>query len=264
MSQHTHTASPRPPISTVVITFNEERNIERCLRSVAELSDEIVVVDSGSSDRTVELAEGLGARVVANEWPGYGLQKQFAVSQARNSWVLSIDADEEVSDELAAEINRLDYSLDAYEVPRAVWYLGRWIRHGVWYPGHVVRLFQKDRAGFTSDAIHESVHVKGRVGRLQRDLLHYSYRDIDHHLEKINEFTTLGARQLMERGRSGNLLHLVLRPPLEFLKSYVVKRGFLDGRAGLVVATLHAHFTFLKYMKLLGLEWTRDTSNETS
>jgi glycosyltransferase involved in cell wall biosynthesis len=255
VTSSTHPRATHPPISTVVITHNEELNIERCLRSVAGISDEIVVVDSGSSDRTAELATQLGARVIVNDWPGYGPQKRFAVARARNEWILSIDADEEVSADLAAEIEALSFSMDAYAVPRAVWYFGRWIRHGVWYPGYVVRLFRRDHAAFTNDLIHESVQVRGRTGRLQNDLLHYSYRDMDHHLLKMEEFSSLGAQQLYARGRGGSLLHLAFRPPFEFFKSYVLKRGFLDGQAGLMVAALHAQFIFLKYAKLMGLEW---------
>jgi glycosyltransferase involved in cell wall biosynthesis len=249
-------SSARPPISTVVITHNEERNVERCLRSVAGISDEIVVVDSGSTDRTVEMATALGARVITNPWPGYGPQKQFASAQARNPWILSIDADEVVTPELAAEIDALEFQSDAYAVPRAVWYLGRWIRHGVWYPGYVVRLFRRDRAAFTDDLIHESVRVEGRTRNLRNDLLHYSYRDVDHHLAKMDEFSTLGADQMRAQGRRSNTWQLMVRPPLAFFKSYVLKRGFLDGKPGLVVAMLHAHFIFLKFAKLKGLEWT--------
>lgn len=246
-------AAPRgshPPVSAVVITLNEERNIERCLRSVAPFAAESVVVDSGSTDATVEIAARLGARVIHHAWSGYGPQKRLAVESASHDWVFSIDADEEVSPALAAEIAALDFSLDGYEVPRAVRYLGRWIRHGIWYPGYVTRLFRRDRGGFTADAIHESVRLDGRVGRLKSDLLHYSYRDVDHHLEKMNEFTTLTAQQMYAAGRRAGNFRLAFQPPLEFLRAYLARGGILDGYPGLVIALFHGYYVFLKYAKL--------------
>jgi glycosyltransferase involved in cell wall biosynthesis len=240
----------RPPISAVVIARDEARSIERCLRSVQPFAAEIVVVDSGSRDATAQIAAGAGARVIHNPWPGYGAQKRVAVGHATHDWVFSIDADEEVTPVLAAEIGALDFSFDAYDVPRAVWYLGRWIRHGVWYPGRVVRLFRRDRAGFTDDAIHESVHVEGRTGHLRADLFHYSYRDVDHHLEKMNEFTTLSAEKMFSERRHAGALRLAFQPPLEFLRAYVGKAGFLDGYPGFVIALFHAYYVFMKYAKL--------------
>ncbi|MDH5627424.1 MAG: glycosyltransferase [Candidatus Krumholzibacteria bacterium] len=240
----------RPLISAVLITRDEERNIARCLRSVAPFAAETLVVDSGSTDATVEIAAGLGARVLHNPWPGFGPQKRFAVEHASHDWVFSIDADEEVSPALAAEIAALDFSKNAYQVPRTVHYLGRWIRHGIWYPGYVTRLFRRDRGAFTGDAIHESVRVDGPVGRLRNDLLHYSYRDVDHHLEKMNEFTSLSAQKMFAEGRRASMFRLALQPGLEFLRSYVARGGILDGYPGLVIALFHAYYVFLKYAKL--------------
>lgn len=239
-----------PPISATVITYNEERNIERCLRSVAPFSEEILVVDSESTDRTVEIARALGARVIVNPWPGYGKQKQFALEAASHPWVFSIDADEAAAPELCREIQALDFSLDGYEVPRRVWYMNRWIRHGVWYPGYVLRLFRRDKARFSDDTVHESVFVDGTVGRLRSDLLHYSYRDAAHHMEKIEEFAALSAGQMFARGKRAGAAHAAILPYLEFLKAYVAKRGFLDGRAGLAVARMHALYVRRKYAKL--------------
>ncbi len=243
-------------MSAVVITRDEEQNIERCLRSVIPCVAEILVVDSGSTDATVAIAHRLGARVLHNPWPGYGHQKRFAVHNAAHDWVFSIDADEEVSDALRAEIAGLDFSCDAYQVPRAVRYLGRWIRRGVWYPGYVTRIFRRDRAAFTGDAIHESVQVRGRTCRLRGDLLHYSYRDVDHHLDKMNEFTTLSAETMFAEKRRAGVIQLVAQPPIEFLRSYVLRRGILDGYPGLVISLLHAYYVFLKYAKLREL-WLR-------
>lgn len=237
-------------ISTIVITYNEEDNIERCLSSVAPFSEEIVVVDSNSTDRTVEIARGLGARVIVNEWPGYGKQKQLALESASHPWVFSIDADEEVSSELCAEISALDFAHDGYEMPRRVWYQNRWIKHGVWYPGYILRLFRKSRGSFTNDIIHESVRVSGSIGRLRGDLLHYSYRNIRHHLDKVNEFATLAAKQMFEQNRHAGIHNITVFPFFEFLKMYVIKRGFLDGLAGFMIAVFHSFYVFLKYAKL--------------
>jgi glycosyltransferase involved in cell wall biosynthesis len=239
-----------PGISSIVITFNEEQNIRRCLESVAPFSDEIIVVDSLSTDRTVEIAREYATRVVEHEWLGYGRQKQLALDQARGEWVFSIDADEVVSPELAEEIGSLAPDCDGYEVPRLVWYLGRWIRHSGWYPGYVLRLFRRQAARFSEDAVHESVQLAGPRRRLRGDLLHYSYRDVAHHVAKINDFTSLAARQMDERGRRAGLVSLALTPGMEFLKVYLLRRGFLDGYPGLVVSTLHAWYVFLKYAKL--------------
>ena len=247
-----------PTISTIVITHNEESNIERCLRSAAPFSDEMIVVDSGSTDRTVEIARGCGARVITNEWPGYGRQKQFALAQATHEWVFSIDADEEVSPGLIREIQELDFSHAGYEMPRPVWYLNRWIRHGVWYPGYIIRLFRRDAGQFSEDTVHEAVELSGPVGRLKNDLLHYSFRDIDHHMEKMNEFTTLAAAQRHEEGRRAGVRHIVFTPFLEFLKVYFSKRGFLDGVAGFVIAFFHSVYVFEKYSKLYELGLNAD------
>ncbi len=239
-----------PKISTVVITYNEEENIARCLRSAAPFSDEILVVDSHSTDRTVEIARDLGARIILRDWPGYDRQRQFAIANARHEWVLSIDADEEVSAELCSELQTLDYSHDGYEMPRPVWYLNRWIRHGVWYPGHILRLFRKDKARVSDDPVHESVLVSGKTARLRGDLLHYSYRDLEHHIDKINAFTSISAREMAARNTRASVPRIVLYPFLEFFKTYVVKRGFLDGFAGFQVSVLHAFYVFLKWAKL--------------
>jgi glycosyltransferase involved in cell wall biosynthesis len=239
-----------PKISTIVITLNEEENLERCLASVKPFSDEIVVVDSGSTDATCAIARRFTDRVVHQDWLGYGRQKQFALEQASNEWVLSIDADEEVPVELRSEIEQLDFARDGYLLPRKVRYLNRWILHGGWYPGHVLRLFRKDRARFTDEILHESVVVEGSTGRLQNPLAHYSYRDVSDHVAKINEFTTLAARQMEAKGRRAGVLQLTLSPSFEFLRMYLLKGGCLDGFPGLLVAGLHAFYVFLKYAKL--------------
>jgi glycosyltransferase involved in cell wall biosynthesis len=237
-------------ISIIVITHNEEANLARCLDSVKSFASEIVVVDSGSTDGTRAIAARYTDRVLVEPWRGYGPQKQFALEQARGPWVFSIDADEQVSPALAREIAALDGSCDGYLVSRVVWYLDRWIRHGVWVPDRVLRLFRRDGASFTLDSVHERVVRAGRVGRLRGALHHYSYRDIAHHVTKMNELASLAARQMAERGQRAGWVRLGLKPGWEFLRAYVLKRGFLDGKAGLIVAALHSHYTFLKYARL--------------
>jgi glycosyltransferase involved in cell wall biosynthesis len=241
---------PLSGISSIVITFNEQERIQACLESVASFSDEIIVVDSHSTDATVDIARKFATRVIEHDWLGYGRQKQLALEAATRPWVFSIDADEVASPELQAEIRSLPLDCDGYEVARPVWYLGRWIRHSGWYPGYVLRLFPKERGSFTGDAVHESVRVTGPTRRLRGDLLHYSYRDVAHHVAKMNEFTTLSAGQMYGEGRRAGLGSLVVRPWLEFHKVYLLKRGFLDGFPGLVVSILHAFYVFLKYAKL--------------
>jgi glycosyltransferase involved in cell wall biosynthesis len=237
-------------ISSIVICYNEERNIERCLKSVLPFSDEIVVVDSGSTDRTVDIARRYATSVISHEWMGYGRQKQYAMERSSRPWVFSIDADEEVSPGLCEEIQSLDFSADGYEMPRKAWYLSRWVEHSGWYPGYILRLFRRGAGEITDEVVHECVSVSGRVSRLKNDLYHYSYRDVAHHIQKMNEFTTLSARQMFEERRRAGVHNVALYPALEFFKVYVVKRGFMDGLAGLTISALHAYYVFLKYAKL--------------
>ncbi len=244
-----------PDISTIIITYNEERNIARCLESVVPFSKEIIVVDSGSTDRTVEIARDYATQVISHEWLGYGRQKELALGHASCPWVFSIDADEEVSPGLRAEIQSLDFAHDGYEMPRKVWYLNRWVEHSGWYPGYILRLFDRAKGNFTDEIIHEFVQVSGRVGRLRNDLYHYSYRDVAHHVEKMNDFTTLAARKMFEKNQRAGVHQIALYPFLEFFKVYVVKGGIRDGLAGLTISTLHAYYVFLKYAKLF--EMTR-------
>jgi glycosyltransferase involved in cell wall biosynthesis len=241
-----------PKISTIVITLNEEDNIRRCLESVVPISDEIIVVDSGSTDRTVDMAREYTSQVVHQDWLGYGRQKQFALSLTSNEHVFSIDADEEVSPRLQQEILSLQWDHDAYAVPRQVYYLNRWLRH-CWYPGYVIRLFHKDKATFTDDILHERVVPMSHTARLQAPLLHYSYRSVSHHLEKMNAFTTLAAQKMYAAGRRPRPHQLLLTPGLEFLKMYVLRRGFLDGFPGLIISGLAAAYRLQKYAKLYEL-----------
>ena len=218
-------------------------------------ADEIVVVDSSSSDRTVEIAERSGARVVQKEWLGYGRQKQFAVEQARHDWVLCLDADERVSPELAASV-RAALAAPAspvYRMARCNRFLGRWLRHGEGYPDWSPRLFNRMNARWSDDLVHEKVLYAVTPGTLKGDLLHDSFDDLAAYLEKQNRYTTLAARQAFEAGRGAGVFHLVLSPIVRFLKFYVFRLGFLDGVPGLLHITIGCMNSYLKYAKLIEL-----------
>lgn len=243
-------------LSVVVITRNEEANLSRCLKSVA-WADELVVVDSGSTDRTIEIAEGFGARVIKIEWRGFGLSKQTGLDQAEGEWVLSIDADEEVPAGLADEIKTVigeEREAVGYLMPRRTRFLGRWILHGGWYPDHILRLFKRARGRFTDASVHEGVVVDGPVARLTQDLLHYSYPTLEAYLSKFNLYTTLAATDALKRGRNAGVVRIVLSPVAKFIKQYILKAGFLDGTEGLVLAFLSAGYVLTKYAKLRELK----------
>jgi glycosyltransferase involved in cell wall biosynthesis len=245
------------PLSAVLIAQDEERLLQDALASVA-FCDEVVLVDSGSSDRTREIARSHGARVVVNApWPGFVAQRAFAVSTARHDWVLALDADERVSPGLREEIQALrrdGFQAAGYRMPRAALYLGRWIRATDWYPDWQVRLFDRTRAGWQGDLVHESVTVRGKVGRLKGLLEHHPYVDLSDHLLKIDAYTTLWARQAHAAGRHTNLADVFANASWAFFRNYVLKRGFLRGGAGLIVSVLNTHYTFVKLAKLRELE----------
>jgi glycosyltransferase involved in cell wall biosynthesis len=241
------------PLSAVLIAQNEEKTIAPALASVA-FCDEIVLVDSGSSDATRELAAAAGARVIVNApWPGFVAQRDLAVRTARHDWVLALDADERVTPALRAEIDALRRNgcpAAGYRIPRVSYYLGRSIRGTDWYPDWQVRLFDRTRAGWQGDLVHESVVVRGPLGRLRGELEHHPYADISDHLRKIDAYTTLWARQAHSAGRSATLGHVVLGAAWAGFRNYVLKRGFLLGGAGLLVSVLNTHYTFVKLAKL--------------
>ncbi|MBZ0272933.1 glycosyltransferase family 2 protein [bacterium] len=239
-------------LTATIITKNEESNIERCVRALA-FADEVLVLDSGSTDRTVEIARSLGARVEVTDWPGHVKQKQRAVDRATHDTILAIDADEVVTDELRASIQRVLNASDlaaGYELTRKTFYLGRWIEHCGWYPEWRVRLFDRRRARWTGFDPHDRVACDGKPGRLAGDLLHYSYRDIAHHLTRINEYTTTMAHEHRAAGKHARVRDVLIRPWWNFLKKYFLQRGFLDGVPGLIVCVLAAYYVFLKYAKL--------------
>ncbi len=216
--------------------------------------DEIVVVDSGSTDKTREIAEAHGALVILNvPWPGFAAQRAVATSSARHDWVLMIDADERVTPDLAEEIRTLQaqgFSNAGYRIPRVARYLGRWIRGTDWYPDPQLRLFDRRRARWEGALIHESCKVQGRVGRLRGELQHYPYVDISHHMRKMDTYTTLWARQTFESGGRTGVFRMTASAAWAFFRNYVLKGGFLLGGVGLTVSTLNTYYTFLKLAKL--------------
>ena len=243
----------RPPLSAVIITKDAASQLGPCLTSLY-FADEIIVVDSGSTDGTRELAAAKGARVIEHVWLGFGPQKRFAVSQVRNDWVLCVDADERISPELAAEIAGLrDAGFPGppgWRLPRLSSYLGRWIRHGTWYPDPQLRLFDRRRGRWGGRDPHDRVALEGEPGALRGKLLHHPYRSLEDHLATIDRYTTTLANGLAQEGRRARLSDLALRPPARFLRSYLLQAGFLDGWRGLLLASLAAHYVRLKYAKL--------------
>ncbi len=238
-------------ISAAIITYNEERNLPRAIESL-RCCDEILVVDSGSTDRTVEIAQKFGARVLEANWRGYSGQKNFASDQAAHDWVLSIDADEALSEDLEGEIWQLKKNgpaYDAYTVPRLAQYLGRWILHSGWYPDRKIRLFDRRKARWYGEYVHESVRSDGRVGELEGNLLHYTCGSLSEHLKTMDRYTTLAAEEIAARRKPIGFRHLLFDPPWTFFKSYVLQRGFQDGVEGLAIANMAALYTFLKYAK---------------
>ncbi len=238
-------------ITATIITLNEERNIARSIESL-RCCDEIVVVDSGSIDRTVELASKLGARVIESPWHGYAAQKNYAANQAKHDWILSLDADEALSESLEGEIWTLKKkgpSYDAYTMPRLAQYLGRWILHGGWYPDRKARLYHRAKAKWVGDFVHESVQVDGRVGHLESNLLHYTCDSLSEHLKSMDRYTTLAAEELVFQKQKIHLRNMILDPAWTFAKTYFFQGGFQDGLEGLTIAYMAALYTFLKYAK---------------
>jgi len=240
-------------LSVVIVTLNEEANLSRTLASVA-WADEVIVLDSGSTDRTREVAESFHARFYLEPWKGFAAQKNAALAKATGDWVLSLDADEEVEPALAGEIREAvaaNPSIEGFWIPRKNFFLGRWMRHGGFYPDPKLRLFRRGAARFEDRLVHEDAHVAGATARLRHNLLHHAYPTLDDYLEHMNRYSSLGAQMLVDqRGRVGfSFVSIVTRPLLTFVYNYFLRLGFLDGREGLLVHLNHARYVSWKYAK---------------
>ena len=245
-----------PRVTVTIITKNEAAHIGAAIDS-ASWADEIIVVDSGSSDDTVALAAAKGVRVESRAWTGWVDQKNFAASLAANDWIFSLDADERVTPALAHEIKGLlstDPPNAAYKVPRVTFHLGRWIRTTDFYPDFQTRLYDRRAARWDGHYVHESVKTAGPVSRLSQELQHYSYADLSDHLDRINAYSSLAARQMYERGRRARAFDLFAQAPAAFLRNYILRRGILEGSAGFVISMVNAYSVFLKFAKLWELQ----------
>jgi (heptosyl)LPS beta-1,4-glucosyltransferase len=239
-------------LSVTIITLNEERNLQECLESV-RFADEIIVVDSGSRDLTQTIAREYKARVFQEPWRGFAEQKNSAQEKAKGPWILNIDADERVTEASRLEIKKVVQEgppVAGFRMPRKNFFCGQWIRHGGWYPNYQLRLYRKDAGKFASREVHEQVEVKGPVETLTSPLEHYSYHSISDYIQRMDRYSELSARQYLKEGRRVSWSEILLRSWFTFIQMWVLKRGFLDGANGLILAALYSQYTFIKYSKL--------------
>ena len=243
----------RPPISACIITYNEEKNIRRCLESLKWV-EEVIVVDSMSSDSTVSLCREFSVSVIQKSWEGHVKQKNFAIAQASNDWILSLDADERVTPELREEIERClseeSNRVDGYYFRRHSYYLGKWINHGGWYPDYKLRLFKKSRGKWGGKDPHDKVILEGTTKYLKAELHHFVYQNLSHQIQTVDNFSTITAHGLDSEGERFTVSKLLSRPPLKFLGTYFLKKGFLDGIPGLIISVVSSFYVFLRYAKL--------------
>ena len=245
-----------PKVSVTIIALNEAEHIGAAIDS-AGWADEILLVDSGSTDATLDIARGRGVTVLCRPWSGYVDQKNFAADRAAHDWIFSLDADERIPPPLAAEVRTVvatEPALRGYRVPRVTYHLGRWIRTTDFYPDYQTRLYDRRSARWRGKYVHESVAVEGPIGRLRHELEHYSFRDLRDQLDRINHYTTLAAHQMHETGRRATPFDLVVHPPAAFLRNYLLRRGVLDGAAGFTISAMNAFSVYLKFAKLWELQ----------
>jgi glycosyltransferase involved in cell wall biosynthesis len=253
-----------PGLSVIIITFNEQNNIGRCIDSVIDVADEVIVLDSDSTDRTIEIASGKGAKTYQQKFAGYGQQKNDALKLATHDLVLSLDADEALDSILKKEIasEKKSPTHDGYSMNRCTNYCGRFIRHGSWYPDTKIRLFNRKMGKWSNDRIHEKVEMipASKIRHLRGDILHYSFNSIADHVDQNNKFSSISAEFMFDKGRRTNVLKLLLNPSWAFILSYIIRLGFADGIYGLIIAVNISHLTFLKHSKLLTLQLSRNKS----
>ncbi len=250
-------------LSVTLICKNAEATIERAIRSVA-FADEVIVLDSGSTDNTVKLCQALGATVIETDWPGFGLQKNRAISYTTHDWVLSLDADEWVSDELQTAIKGLlsqkTLPYTAYSIKRLSSFMGKWIKHGDWTNDYVLRLFDKHQCEFSEDKVHEKLLVKGRVGKLTPLIYHEAYTSLEQVITKMNQYSTLGASMRYERGKRGSWLQALVKSTWCFVRGYIFRLGFLDGREGFILSSTNAQGVYFRSLKMAYLVGRKDAS----
>jgi glycosyltransferase involved in cell wall biosynthesis len=257
---------PLASLSVIVITKNEAHNIGACLQSVL-FADQLVVLDSGSRDGTLDIARTMGAEVGEDhDWQGFGVQKNRALALARGDWVLSIDADERVTPDLRAEIMAAltAPAFDAYSFPRLSSYCGQYMRHSGWYPDRVTRLFKRNLAQFSSELVHEKIITNSQVGQLASPLLHESFTSFEAVLDKANRYSSAGAQMLFARGKTASPVKALAHGAWAFIRTYILRRGFLDGRMGLVLAISNAEGTYYRYLKLWLLWQQKKSENQPS
>lgn len=253
-------------MSVAIITRDEAHSIEACLRSVA-WANEIVVLDSGSTDDTAAICQALGATVESTDWPGYGAQKNRALARCTSDWILSLDADERLTDELRVEIEQvLAAPGDAagFRMPRSSSYCGRQMRHSGWWPDHVTRLFRRGLGRFSDDPVHERLIVDGPVGTLRNPLVHEAFVDLDEVLEKVNRYSSAGARQMLVAGRKATLRSAIGHGAWTFIRTYLLRAGFLDGREGFMLAVSNAEGAYYRYLKLMLLDRARRAAEKST
>jgi len=242
-----------PKLSVVIITFNEERNIGRCIGSVREVADEIVVVDSSSTDRTREICENSGVKFIEHSFEGHIQQKNFAITQAKYPHQLSLDADEALSEELKAEILKIkvDWKSDGYRMNRLTNYCGKWIHHCGWYPDTKLRLYDSTKGAWGGVNPHDKFEMNpgSKVGFLKGDILHYSYYTVEEHIRQADKFSTIAAKELVGLGKTVTYFQIIVNPVAKFIRNYILRLGFLDGYFGFIICRIAAHETYLKYTK---------------
>lgn len=245
------------PLSIIVITYNEEQMIRNCLESI-KWADDIIIVDAFSTDKTLEIAKLYTDRVFQKKWNGYVAAKKLGLEYAVHDWILFLDADELVSENLAKDIQTIlsnkSSNYDAYEIPRKAFFLGKWIHHAGWYPGYVVRLLRKDKIRFVNVRVHERIDCEGIIGKLKSDIYHFTDDNIFHYLFKFNKYTSLAAEDLKDLSYRSGIVDLTVRPVFLFFKMYILKLGFLDGIHGLILSCLSSAYVFCKYAKVWEIE----------